>query len=65
MFGATNLVITGDDDRIVPTAESLQLAEDIPAAGLVVLPACGHVPQEECPDAFLEAVVPFLKERLR
>ena len=58
------LVVTGDDDRIVPTGESLRLAQDIPAAGLVVFPACGHTPQEECPQAFLEAVLTFLEERL-
>ena len=54
------LVITGDDDRIVPTAESLQLAEALPQAELAVLPACGHVPQEECPGPFMEALNNFL-----
>lgn len=56
------LVVTGDDDRIVPTADSLRLAEDIPGAQLAVFENCGHVPQEECPEAFLEAVVPFIQE---
>ncbi len=54
------LVITGDDDRIVPTADSVRLASEIPGAELVVLPACGHVPHEECPEAFLQAVESFL-----
>lgn len=54
------LLITGDDDRIVPTAESLRLATELPAAELVVLPGCGHVPQEECPQAFLDAVQSWL-----
>lgn len=54
------LVITGDDDRIVPTADSIRLASEIPQAQLVVLPECGHLPQEECPEAFLEAVTSFL-----
>ncbi|MGC9399478.1 MAG: alpha/beta fold hydrolase [Anaerolineae bacterium] len=53
------LVITGDDDRIVPTAQSLRLAEDLPNAELVVIPQCGHVPQEECPQAFMDAVRDF------
>ncbi|MEW6180884.1 MAG: alpha/beta hydrolase [Chloroflexota bacterium] len=56
------LVITGDDDRIVPTAESLRLANDLPNARLAVLENCGHVPQEECPRPFLKAVVDFLTE---
>ena len=54
------LVITGDDDRIVPTAESVRLAGELPDAGLVVIPRCGHVPHEECPEAFLDAVDGFL-----
>jgi len=54
------LVITGDDDRIVPTADSIRVAAEIDGAELVVVAACGHVPHEECPDAFLEAIGSFL-----
>jgi pimeloyl-ACP methyl ester carboxylesterase len=54
------LVLTGDDDRIVPTQLSVRLASELPNAELVVFPACGHVPQEECPDLFLKAVKDFL-----
>jgi pimeloyl-ACP methyl ester carboxylesterase len=54
------LLITGDDDRLVPTTSTITLAEELPTAELVVLPECGHVPQEECPQAFLEAVETFL-----
>jgi pimeloyl-ACP methyl ester carboxylesterase len=54
------LVITGDDDRIVPTELSIQLAGDLPNAELSILPNCGHVPQEECPDLFLDAIDQFL-----
>jgi pimeloyl-ACP methyl ester carboxylesterase len=57
------LVISGDDDRIVPTEQSVRLAGELPDAGLVVLPKCGHVPQEECPTPFLEAVEGFLAPR--
>lgn len=54
------LVITGDDDRVVPTEQSIRLAGELPNADLVVLPACGHVPQEECEDAFMAAVNAWL-----
>jgi pimeloyl-ACP methyl ester carboxylesterase len=54
------LVVTGDDDRIVPTEQSIRLADELPGAELVVFPECGHVPQEECPAAFLEAVQAFM-----
>jgi pimeloyl-ACP methyl ester carboxylesterase len=56
------LVITGDDDRIVPTEDSIQLAEQLPDARLAVIPDCGHIPHEECPEAFLQAVEGFLQE---
>lgn len=58
------LVVTGDDDRIVPTQQSVRLAREIPGAQLVVIPECGHVPQEECPVPFLEAVEQFILSRL-
>jgi len=54
------LVITGDDDRIVPTAQSVRLAAELPHAELVVIPNCGHIPQQERPAEFLEAVKGFL-----
>ncbi|MDW8068073.1 MAG: alpha/beta hydrolase [Anaerolineae bacterium] len=54
------LIITGDDDRIVPLEQSIHLAKEIPGAQLVVIPECGHVPHEECPGPFLEAVEIFL-----
>jgi pimeloyl-ACP methyl ester carboxylesterase len=58
------LVITGDDDRIVPTEQTVQLAGELPNAELVVLEACGHVPQEECSQAWLEAVIPYVQTQL-
>lgn len=54
------LVITGDDDRIVPTVDSIRLAGELPDAELAVIPACGHVPHEECPAPFLAAATPFI-----
>lgn len=54
------LVVTGDDDQVVPTAQSVRLASEIPGAELVTFDQCGHLPQEECPEAFLQAVSAFL-----
>jgi pimeloyl-ACP methyl ester carboxylesterase len=55
------LVITGDDDRIVPTENSIRLASEWPNAKLAVIPNCGHVPHEECPAAFMQAVAEFME----
>lgn len=54
------LVITGDDDRIVPTEQSLRLADELPNAELKVIAQSGHLPHEEKPLEFMQAVTEFL-----
>lgn len=54
------LVISGAEDQIIPLEYSQRLAIDIPGAQLVVFEQCGHLPQEECPDQFMAAIVNFL-----
>ena len=60
-FSMPILVINGDDDRIVPTANSIKLAGVIPNSKLVVIQNAGHVPHEEQPDLFMQAVDEFIK----
>lgn len=55
-----SLVITGEHDIMVKKEESVRLAAQLPCAELVVVPDCGHLPQEEKPEAFLSAVKKFL-----
>ncbi len=57
------LVLTGDGDAIVPPADSERLADALPNADYVVLANCGHVPQEECPAQFADAVAAWLEQR--
>jgi pimeloyl-ACP methyl ester carboxylesterase len=59
-FTVPILIITGDDDRIVPTANSIRLGSEILGAQLVVIKDAGHVPHEEQPAAFMQAVKEFL-----
>jgi pimeloyl-ACP methyl ester carboxylesterase len=54
------LVITGDDDRIVPTKDSLRLASELPNASLDIIQNSGHVPHEEQPQAFMDVVIHFV-----
>lgn len=54
------LVITGDADNFIPPEQSIQLAEELPNAELVVIPNCGHTPQQECETDFLQAVEVWL-----
>jgi pimeloyl-ACP methyl ester carboxylesterase len=56
------LVITGDTDRIVPTEQTLRLAEELPISTLVVIPQAGHVPHQEQPGLFMQAVEEFLAQ---
>lgn len=50
------LVITGDDDRVVATNGSIELADKLPKARLNVIAQSGHLPHEETPSEFLQAV---------
>lgn len=56
------LVITGDGDTVVPVADSERLANTLPNAEYVVLSSCGHVPQEECPEKFEDALTIWLTQ---
>jgi pimeloyl-ACP methyl ester carboxylesterase len=54
------LVITGEVDKIVPTANTINLAAALPNARLVIIPQAGHVPHEEQPALFMQAVDQFM-----
>ena len=60
-FSIPILVITGDDDRIIPTEDSIRLSNELPGATLAIIKDAGHVPHEEQPIAFMETVQSFLK----
>lgn len=56
------LVITGDADRLVPPANSRELARLIPGARLLVLPGAGHVFPVERPRETVVALRRFFLE---
>jgi len=56
-------VIRGQRDRLMPLANAERLVAELGQAELVSIPGTRHMPMEERPDAFLEAVLPFLGER--
>lgn len=55
------LVVTGDDDHVVPVRQSERLARELPKAKLEVMPDCGHIPPEEKPEQFLAIVTQFIR----
>jgi pimeloyl-ACP methyl ester carboxylesterase len=56
------LVITGDRDTVVPTADSEAIAQKIAGAKLVVISNTGHLPNEEKPVEFVSEVIKFIEE---
>jgi pimeloyl-ACP methyl ester carboxylesterase len=54
------LVITGEEDEIIPVEESRRMASAIPGATLVIIPGAGHLANLEQPDAFNAALNTFL-----
>ena len=57
------LLIWGENDEIVPLEVGRKLAGHIPNSKLVVVPNCGHIPQEECPNQAIEAMESFLSDQ--
>lgn len=57
---APTLVLTGDDDRVIPGESSELLAERIPDAALRVIPASGHLFFLERPEQTLAELTEFL-----
>ena len=59
-ISAPTLVLTGDDDRVIPGASSGPLAERIPGARLEVIEGAGHLFVLERPEATLAILEGFL-----
>lgn len=54
------LILWGEQDRWVPLAVGQALQREIAGSQLVVLPRCGHLPQEEWPDQTTALFADFL-----
>jgi pimeloyl-ACP methyl ester carboxylesterase len=55
------LVLTGDEDNTIPNSLSVEMADAIHGAKLVILPGCGHLPQPEQPQATSDALAEWLR----
>jgi pimeloyl-ACP methyl ester carboxylesterase len=65
VLGIPILLLWGDSDRVMSLESGQRLHGRLPQSELVVLPGVGHLPYEECPRIFAEAVNSFLsRERL-
>ena len=55
------LVLSGDEDNTIPNSLSVEMANGIHGAKLVILTDCGHLPQPEQPQATAEALTEWLR----
>lgn len=58
---ASALLVSGQEDRLVRSWYVEAISSEMPNAQLEIIPQCGHVPQEECPDEFMQVVLKYLK----
>lgn len=54
------LVLTGDEDKLIPLELSQEIANSIKGAKLVIINQCGHMPPLEQPQALNKALVEWL-----
>jgi 3-oxoadipate enol-lactonase len=57
---APTLVIHGETDRLVPSANARLVAEEIPGAKLALIPNAGHIFETDQPVAAHQAILEFL-----
>ncbi|KAG6474965.1 hypothetical protein ZIOFF_064182 [Zingiber officinale] len=55
------LIVTGDNDRLVPAWNAERLSRVIPGSSFEVIKHCGHLPHEEKVEEFLVIVERFLQ----
>jgi pimeloyl-ACP methyl ester carboxylesterase len=57
------LLVWGENDTIIPIQNGYKLHDAILNSRLVVFKDCGHIPQEEKPENFVEVVAEFVKDK--
>jgi len=63
LINQPTLIIWGEDDNVIPVRNGEKLYDSILNSRLVVLRDCGHIPQEEKPERFVELVTKFCRDR--
>ena len=63
LINQPTLIIWGEDDNVIPVRNGEKLYDSILNSRLVVLKDCGHIPQEEKPERFVELVSEFCRDK--
>jgi 3-oxoadipate enol-lactonase len=61
-IAAPTLIVAGAEDRLIPPAHTLSLANEIAGARTALVPGLGHVGTMQDPDAIAHAILPFLTD---
>ncbi len=61
-LGLPAFLIWGRKDRVIPVSVGRRLARDLGAERLAILEECGHIPQEEAPEATAALLSEFLAD---
>ncbi len=54
------LILWGANDIVIRPSRAYRLHRDLRNSRLVIIPRCGHIPQEECPEAVVKALEKFM-----
>jgi pimeloyl-ACP methyl ester carboxylesterase len=49
-------LLWGESDRLLPLEYAEKMQKELPNGRITRIPRCGHVPQVECPQSFLQAL---------
>ncbi len=54
------LILWGANDIVIRPSRAYRLHRDLRNSRLIMIPHCGHIPQEECPEAVVKALEKFM-----
>jgi len=54
------LIITGEEDRVIPSEQSMQIHEKLPHSQIAWITRAGHISYLECPEEFNDTLSVFL-----
>jgi pimeloyl-ACP methyl ester carboxylesterase len=58
-----SLIIWGEHDRWIPLSSAYRFKAELRDATLVIIPECGHIPQEEYPDITARLIDDFIQDK--
>lgn len=57
------LILWGQNDQWIPVKYAYEFKKNLPNSYLVILPECGHIPQEEKPMESLKYIINFINDK--